>query len=207
MFICHEKKFIFFHIPKTGGSSFIYGNRAVLGIDYSKPPPHKDNWHSDGVSHSTYLGCKKVYCDPHPDYFKFAFVRNPWSRMFSYYCGCIVRIPRIYGNKPTPDGFAYHLKKDIATSEKAKLHACKPQMDWLCDKKGNMVLDYVARFENYEKEFFYLMEKLNIDNYEYSHVNTSASVNLDYHDFYNQEIIDLVATKQKKDIDFFGYTY
>lgn len=207
MFICHEKKFIFFHIPKTGGSSFIYGNRAVLGIDYSKPAPHKDNWHSDGVSHSLYIQCKEKYCDPHPDYFKFAFVRNPWSRVFSYYCGCIVRHPKTYGNIPTPDKFVYHMKKDFEVCDKRTMHACKPQIEWIYDSNGKIALDYIARFENYEQEFFYLMEKLKIDNYEYSHVNTSASVNLDYHDFYNQELIDLVAKKHKKDIELFGYTY
>ena len=54
-------KFIFIHVPKTGGSSV----KKALGI---KVHGHKkfSDWSKD-----------------YPDYFSFAFTRNPWDRFVS----------------------------------------------------------------------------------------------------------------------------
>lgn len=70
MIINHDRKFIFIHVPKTGGCSI----RAVLSGETSKRGFHR-----------SYRTIKKQY----PDYFSFGFVRNPWDRMVSLYEFCL----------------------------------------------------------------------------------------------------------------------
>ena len=66
----HKHKFVFIHIPKTGGTSI-----ESIFIDNANI---KDvNGKHDMVSDIGSVFLKK--------YFTFTFVRNPWDRMVSYY--------------------------------------------------------------------------------------------------------------------------
>ena len=70
--ISHEFRFIFIHIPRTGGSSI---EHALAGRDW---------WEIDGTTkHLTASQARIIYADYWDDYFKFAFVRNPAERMLS----------------------------------------------------------------------------------------------------------------------------
>lgn len=77
MFISDQNKFIFFHIPKSAGTSIHYD----LKLKYSQmtddplPPIHH-------VRVEDYL----KYNQDKKDYFKFCFVRNPFDRLLSVYC-------------------------------------------------------------------------------------------------------------------------
>ena len=79
--ICHKNKYIFIHIPRTGGSSI---EHTLYGQDW---------WLVDRKSkHLIASTAKKVYSEYWDDYFKFAFVRNPWDRMRS-----MLKHGRFYG--------------------------------------------------------------------------------------------------------------
>lgn len=70
--INHKTKCIFIHIPRTAGTSIEY---AIQG---------NDQWNiSRRRKHLIASTAKKIYKEYWDDYFKFAFVRNPWSRMIS----------------------------------------------------------------------------------------------------------------------------
>lgn len=74
--IDHDKKIMFMHIPKNAGKSvekMLFGDRRILN-------PHKKCLEI----------LKFIKAGEYSDYFKFAVVRNPFSRfisMFSYYIG------------------------------------------------------------------------------------------------------------------------
>jgi hypothetical protein len=66
--INHKHKFIFIHIPKCGGLSV---STALEWV---------------GLRHHTMEFYMKNYADYDLDeYYKFTFVRNPWSRVVSWY--------------------------------------------------------------------------------------------------------------------------
>ena len=72
--INHKYKCIFIHIPRCAGSS------VELAID------GRDWWNVDiSQKHMTAESCKKLYKDYWDEYFKFSFVRNPWSMEVSWY--------------------------------------------------------------------------------------------------------------------------
>ena len=70
--ISHELKCIFIHIPRTGGSSI---EQALIKQDWWKVDPT--------TKHLFASQARKIYADYWDDYFKFSFVRNPYSRMLS----------------------------------------------------------------------------------------------------------------------------
>lgn len=79
-------------------------------------------------------------------FFKFAAVRNPWARAVSLYCrrdGVQMR---------TRISFAEFCEKHFYASDTCiypTLHA--NQYDWLCDEKGECIMDFVYKVENFEE--------------------------------------------------------
>ena len=69
MYIDHNKKIVFIHIPRTGGSTI----KDALGL--------YDKIYKKGLHHLSAVDIPDV-CK---DYFKFAFVRNHWDRFVSLY--------------------------------------------------------------------------------------------------------------------------
>ena len=74
MIISHQKKLIFIHVHRTGGTSF--GN-----LLYQTLP----DWVEISPQHSNAMSVEANFFDAHADYFTFGFTRNPWERLLSWY--------------------------------------------------------------------------------------------------------------------------
>ena len=82
--ISHSKKFIFIHIPKTGGSSieivlkeFINENCNIMG---------ENTYFYPDIKHYTATELLNRYGEnKFNDYLKFCVIRNPWDRLLSLY--------------------------------------------------------------------------------------------------------------------------
>ena len=89
MIISHKHKFIFFHLQKTGGTSIAHAMFPQLGkedevIGYKKL--QEKNPESPLSNHSSCLSVfDSMDIDVYKDYFKFAFVRNPYDLFVSLY--------------------------------------------------------------------------------------------------------------------------
>ena len=68
MYVCDEHKFIFFHIPKTGGSSITKSLRNNFNVKL----------------HHGYHNTPMEMNDLYGGYRSFAFIRNPWDRLVSF---------------------------------------------------------------------------------------------------------------------------
>lgn len=190
MIISHKRKLWFFHIPKTGGSAFA---QALRTVDKANYPNQQGVFASN--THVKYEACYKAY-ENVADYYKVAFVRNPWTRLFSCFTstkvhqrgGVVVKLFTEFVKNLEQDQFAKHT-----------------QASYIC-KDSEIAMDFVGRFENYEEGFQHIFNHVGVGYAKSPRVNVSNK-SWDYRRFYTDETREIAAEYYKVDIDMFGYTY
>ena len=134
-------------------------------------------------------------------YFTFTVVRNPWDRVVSSYffdlAMPILTPTRKQVKRFGRDNFKKFLKLYFKDCNLIN-HWCR-QSRWLCAD-----YDFVMRYESLESDFRKLSRHIDVDS-DLEHKNPSD--HLPYKEYYDQESIDIVAEKYKKDIDSLGYTF
>ena len=184
--ISHTHNFIFIHIPKTGGSSVDsvlkkYVRRFVLH-EYLYP----------NVVH------KAEKRNGFLNYFSFCFVRNPWDKIVSQY----------HFNRDK-FGFSDATFEEYVCAFDAGKRISWFNYDflsWMTDKQGNMLIDFVGRFENLQNDFDYACEKIGIPKKKLPHMVKSEN-RKHYTEYYNEKTKSIIANKYAKDIEYFGYKF
>ncbi len=196
MIISHGTRALFIHIQKTAGSSIEEALRSadtgIAGNIY------------DGKRHIRARDFRSMVASEIWDsYFKFAFVRNPWDRLVSWYAMCI--------ENPSND-FTRHIKRNAPTFSdfiKKTTHGIAEkttwnQADYITDEQGLLLVDFVGRYENMREDYACLARKLNL-RLELTHVNSSKHGN--YRRYYTAETREIVRRRFHKDIQAFGYEF
>ncbi len=217
MLISHSHQFIFFHVAKVAGISirkalsgyveepdFFRIKRPAKFIN-EKPNPLYMMWQS-ALLHATVTKTRKELNENiFKQYYKFAFVRNPWDLQVSMYHFILREPEHIYYQLVKDMGsFTKYLEWVVVTKKPFPKGAAKFQKDTLCDNKNKVLVDFVGRYENLQVDFAYICQKLNLQA-TMPHLNKSQHQN--YQSYYNQESQDLVANHFKEDIALFGYEF
>ena len=116
---------------------------------------------------------------------------------------------RTLKNMGTIDAF-FDAWGDYHSAFKKIVYDHEPQSDYFTNQDGDVIVDHLIDFNNLEKDFSFVCGKLNIDPPEKLKTENQMDykqVNVDFYDFYNQELIDLVAEKDKKVIALKNYDY
>jgi hypothetical protein len=210
--ISHKHKCIFVEVPKTGSSSV----RAVLG---KSPRPHLDlseirklmetcwTYEAGGGRMFEYLYLTRsrkrriaIGRKQFDTYFKFGFVRNPWDRVVSLYERTE---PLQMKDKMTFDEFVDWIQYSSSTCIHSSPH--RYQLDWFVDASGNVLADFIGRFERLEADWDFVAKKLGInESLPHRRANPRAR---HYTDYYNARTREIIADKFKVDIDRFGYEF
>jgi hypothetical protein len=201
--------FIFVHIPKCAGTSI---EKALIPIvsrhsDFSdfEPEEARRFWlpGSRGLQHS------KLYqyqtCFPLPEFFKFAFVRNPWDRAVSQ----ILYLQRTHGRTLFPgDDYKRHIRTYCTTRAMvAAQDLAASQLDYLRDATGRIQMDFIGRFESLASDFRALALKLGLEDVPMlPHVFSSAPRH-PYQFYYDSESAEWIRERFADDIDLFGYAF
>jgi len=209
MIAWNPKPFIFVHIPKCAGTSI---ETALMPF----ATPH-DDWKqlSDaerlrfwlpgkhGLQHSKLRHFEKDF--DLKEYFKFAFVRNPWDRAISQleYLRNTAKAA-MFANKTIKEQLRI-LCTTKATIWAQDLSAC--QADYLVDKAEKSCMDFVGRFENLKGDFAEICRKLGFEcRIELPHVFRSRRSD-HYSKFYDRESIQWVRERFSRDIEMFKYEF
>jgi len=172
-FHCENPKFVFIHIPKTGGSSLKSIISSKCNIKGFKVDGELITWH--GKSHSKFTKIDKQTYD---NYFKFTFVRHPYNWIKSYYNfhknkdkfykkATGIKVAMNFNYKTFDDYLNYLLKNPMN------------QTDYFISN-GEILVDHVARLESFDKEIEFIFEKLNLDNeFELKWLKKSSVYNID----------------------------
>ncbi len=147
-------------------------------------------------------------------YFKFAFVRNPYSRLCSYYF-----YHRSNRYRPGPK---HSQGKEIAKINTFKKWAIQGINANIQYKQGTSAvgqgwwsqipqhyyldreLDFIGRYENLQNDFDYACEKIGIEPYELPHYNKSEPP-YKWKELYDDELMELVYDFYCDDFRIFGY--
>ena len=137
-------------------------------------------------------------------FFKFSAVRNPWARAVSLYSrgeGIPLK------DKLTFDEFCDNHIYASDTCRQPTLH--ENQYDWLCDNKGQILVDYIYKIEDFDNAINIIKSQTNnrliLKNIKLNQSPNSKSK--DYRDFYNDKTRKIIEKRFEKDIDYFKYTF
>ena len=186
--ISNKHKFIFIHIPKTGGTTI----ETFFGGCKKKHQP-----------------LCKMYRNlffPLEEYFQFTFVRNPFDRILSLFFYLVKDEKRVDAD------FSSFVKnqvcwkmnesKNVISRSGKRRHYC-PQIMWFENyKKDNF---YIGRFENFQEDFNIVCDKIGIPQQILPHENKTKHKH--YTEYYDDETRQIVAEKYAKDIEYFNYEF
>ena len=183
----HSKEFIFIHINKTGGSSI----EQALNLP---------------LDHRTALEkIAEVGRDSWDRLLTFTVVRNPWDKVASHYHYRVETNQTGLGDQHID--FNAWVKRTYGVKDQYyydKPRMFMPQIDWIADEYGRILVDEIIRFENLKSEFDRVLQKLGISA-TLPHVKKSDRGN--YWEYYDSEAIDIVHKWFERDIELFGYQF
>lgn len=209
MLISASKKFIFIHVYKTAGTSI---QKSLQ--DYCLPPklithpikrlkyeanhfsvPKSDNFRGH-ISASELR--KRLPSSVFENFFKFAFVRNPWDWQVSLY----------HYAKQSPTHHQHELVNKLGSFE-SYIHwrvnnDCHLQREYLFENDRCLV-DFIGKMENLQTDMATICEKLQIPKLSLPHTNKSKRKH--YSEYYNQRTRQLLAKYFAEDIETFQYTF
>lgn len=170
-----------------------------------------------GTSSAMALGVDKIHCttkeaincvgkDVWTVAYKFAFVRNPFSKAVSTY-NHFSRYNRQH-MKDVPISFHDWINKVYGRNKDPEYyfsaHFFQSQSDWLKDHNGIISLDKIGKLENMENDFTEILNVLGFSS-PIPHVNNSKKA--DYRTYYDNESYEVVKSWHQEDLDNFGYTF
>jgi len=194
MIVSIQKRFVFIHIPKTAGSSIF----QVL-TSCNDAPDTDENRHMEWTrileEYNNLVSGQGEAVGDLENYFKFAFVRNPWDRVVSMY-SYRVRNGEIPADLSFPE-FVFKRR-----NYPFGMH--REQVKLIEDHHGKIAMDFIGKFENLKNDWAILQDRLKIGS-DLPHLK--ATVHRPYQTYYTRELIEEVATMYPRDIQLFGYNF
>jgi len=216
MLLSHRFRFLFVHIAKTGGTSI----RAAL-----KPYIWRDPWFMPMffLSRLSHLSGHKLCCKlprhakaicayeilPREFYdslFKFVFVRNPWDLQVSSYHHLKRERPYLLEGKAD---FASFLRYKLDPHRPRQYHldiASEVQSHYILNMKGEVIVDFIGRYENLAEDFAFVCQKVNLPHLKLPE-KRKAKTRQDYRQYYTDDLAELVAKHYVEDIVRFAYHF
>ena len=229
--ISHKHKTIFIHIPKVAGQSIETMFLNDLGLDWNSRQQlllRKKRHNEKGPLRLAHLLARDytnlgfIDQETFDSYFKFSFVRNPFSRAYSYYR---------YLGYANIISFGDFVRIVLRKRLRQQHFFFLPQTDYLYDAEGHLLVDFVGRLETIKTDIEEVIRRAKLQQKELPYVNRSKNEisrglskiiknplllsrlktrnNLykDYREAYDSETIDLVSQFYEEDLVNFEYEF
>ena len=192
MFTCHDKRFIFIHVPKTAGSAIhihLKDSYVLKGCDRSDPIPD--------LHHKKIKDILNENSD-YKNYFKFCVVRNPFARLLSGYKD--FRYQRGLINVDFDEFVCDQLIEKFSND----VHFI-PQHNFT-HINDEIAVDKIVRYENLD-EIYMCFEKCGVSFESLDFHRESSKPNEPYEIYYNNSMIKIVEDFYRKDLDLLDYKF
>lgn len=202
--ISHKHKFIFIHIPGTGGTSIehaleSYQEGKLTTQGGGEWHPTLEDWQTifrgyrlethphecANAKHLTARDWQAMLGNKYNDYWKFTIVRNPIEKAKS-----MIRFLQVHN---LPD-------KSVKSSGKWFYD----QIYYVADTAGNIIVDDIYKFENLAGAWKSICKKLNIKHTTLEHKNP-RSKEFKQEIKFNDDMLEELKTKLKADFELFDY--
>ena len=190
-----EHRCIFVHIPKCAGVSV-----------------SKSLFHNLAGAHQSLKKYRIMFSPTEfSEYFKFAFVRNPWDRLLSAFFflknGGLTANDKRWSeeNLSSYSDFESFVRNGIQRKDIRAFAHFRPQSDFICLKKQQPAVDFVGYFENLHDDFAYVCRKLNLNSRLIE--SNRSPLKKNYQDYYTGEMRQIVARLYAEDIEMLGYSF
>jgi len=219
MLVSHDRKLVFVHIQKTGGDTISRLLRESTPDLFCFTAKHE----------FAIRAVKEL--EGWNEHFKFAFVRNPWDRLVSWYSMIRdaetirwhqtltdhrkrshfrqTRENKLWryalDNSSTFEEFVYNCTDEIEVDEGVFYSFAYNQVDYVTDVNGDLLVDFVGRFESFERDLHEVYDRLGLEVRSIPHENRSARGH--YSSFYTPETEMTVRKRFERDIEYFGYEF
>jgi len=215
--INHQHKFIFVHIPRCGGNfinTFFEPMYIEENLDTKGPNVDGDNFELDHYPLHRYL---KLFPDC-KNYFKFAFIRNPWAKVLSDFffkkygaerggmwgpCTRFINCKKL--EFPEYIRILDQKFQGVNQLKQTNQHLVSHFISYHDYIGDGSELDFLGRLENFSEDFSLLCKKFNI-NYIPEDKKNSVE-HLHYTEYYSEKTKDIVYKLYQNDIENFGYQF
>jgi hypothetical protein len=187
---------VFIHVPRSAGTSILRALGKKKG----------------GRDHLPWY----VYYSANPRYFKqaykFAFVRNPWSRVFSAYsylksggnnCDDLVVAKMINKYKDFDDFVVNGLGRGYFRNHLLFI----PQSEFVLNGDGSLAVNFLGRYERLDEDFSFVAKQLSIDPVLRASNQGGRDPIAYQRSFRERASIEVVRNIYKQDALLFGYEY
>ena len=212
--ISHKHKAIFIHIPKTGGTSIEkffnispFNNKLpdytnLVGYD------KKLGIHLQHATVSQIIEHNLIPDNIWNEYFKFTIVRNPFDKMYSEYnwISKDIKIKDSFLNFINKAGKYREVLNNRSIWEYRGDHLTN-QIDYI-QHNNKIQVDYIARFENFQREIETILGFLKIDKkFDIHSKKIKDKIFKQYYHFYSRIDKKIIEKAYKEDLEFFDYFF
>ena len=217
MILSNRYNFLYVHIAKTGGTSV----RAALKSLQWRDPYYLAQWICSRLSGITghRIAAKlprhaKIICAqemlPQEFFgalFKFAFVRNPWDLQVSSYHHLKRERPHLLEGHESFEAFT-RWKLDPERPYQYHLDtAITPLTDYLCDLRGNLLTDYLGRYERLQEDWDQICRRIGVPTPLLPHKRQATDRQKDYRSYYSDDLAERVGAYFSRDVELLGYRF
>lgn len=179
--------FVYIHINKTGGTSV----ENLLGVRLE---------HKTALEKLRELGENRWRSK-----FTFTVIRNPWDKVVSHYHYRVMTNRTGLGDRPIEFGeWVRRSYRDRDPEYHDEPRFFMPQIDWITDEDGRILIDFIARFETLAEDLEVVRQRLDLSR-QLPHEKRSRRG--DYRDYYDDETRAIVGDAFATDIERFGYEF
>ncbi len=207
MLISHEHRFLFVHTIRSGGTSVA---RALEPFAH-RPPSGRVNRYLSKIGlvrdplkiklreHETALGASKLLPRELFDaYFKFAFVRNPWSWLVSVWSRLRTTESHRHYAAVSKLDFPSYIDWEIARDQ-------RHQHLFVCDATNELLVDFVGRQENLAADFAAACAAIGLPETGLDRIG--GRPHADYREYYDAALREKVRAHWAVDVELFGYDF
>lgn len=208
-----SRRFLFIHVPKTGGNSVFQALREYTEERIITPGPTQDGIERFGTANDSYPTILKhaalteyqiaLPSDVFASLYKFAILRNPWERMISWFFSPHRQLPQANRLPAWQEARGWdrdHFVRFLRRRQPTRHYTCLPDAPTLAHN-----LDFLMRFEHLDEHFAEVCKRLEIPARPLPKYNRSARAH--YSHYYDDELQTLVGEMFREEIEFAGYRF